>query len=29
MKTLWRRTTRRFWRAVDCLYDLWIWGAAR
>jgi hypothetical protein len=29
MKTLWTRTTERFWRAVDRLYDLWIWGARK
>ena len=29
MKTLWQRTTERVWRAVDRLYDLWIWGAGR
>ncbi len=29
MKTLWRRTTQRFWRTVDRLYDRWIWGAGK
>jgi hypothetical protein len=29
MKKLWRRTTERFWRAVDRLYDLWIWGTGQ
>jgi len=25
----WRLVAERFWRAVDRLYDLWIWGAGQ